>query len=306
MLYTLIDARTNDLHLLIVVKELLLDLLSLNQILLSTLIQYLFLLFQLFNNFRTGCCFTITGFLIFIQDYLGIAFTNLNSILSVLFVKLYEWLFKLDDVIGQVLYLLLDFIPGLYISPSDVTSAILWWTLFWLLLLSWELFINSSNHTVNELIDLFDLFCPIDFDGSKAGCKCWVGTDHRSRFNGCTLSCNRYSSLTIIVLPELEFEWLDFLFKIRDDWFVSWHMQVHHLFVSLHSHFDVLGTIGILKCVDSLFELTFTRRYSSYHNRFTITAQTVFEHSGQFTISVWYEWALLVLVTQGVDAVGQS
>lgn len=83
-------------------------------------------------------------------------------------------------------------------------------------------------------------------------------------------------------------------------------MLVNHLFVRLYPHLDVLGSVCVFESVGGLFILRAGRRYGDYHDCFAVATERILEHPGELGVSERDEEAFLGLVSQSVDAVGQS
>ena len=98
-----VDSGSDLLHHLVIVKELPLHLLPLDQVLFGALVQDLFLLFKLLHNLGVGGGFAVTRLLVLdlflIEDYLCVAFSDLDGIHSILLIQLNQTLFQLNDVI---------------------------------------------------------------------------------------------------------------------------------------------------------------------------------------------------------------
>lgn len=73
------------------------------------------------------------------------------------------------------------------------------------------------------------------------------------------------------VIVESYFELLDLSMQVIDNVFVLTDMQCHKLLVGDGLGLDVLGSIGVLQCVDSLLELGAGRRYVYDHYCPTVT-----------------------------------
>lgn len=112
--------------------------------------------------------------------------------------------------------------------------------------------------------------------------------------------------LGLVRILQFDPQALNFVSEVIDDALVFRDVELHHFFVLNRVRFDVLGSLGVFQGVEGLLELARTRGYCHYHYGLTISPQRVLQHSRQLGVAIGHERAFFVLVSQGVDAVGQG
>lgn len=94
--------------------------------------------------------------------------------------------------------------------------------------------------------------------------------------------------------------------EVIDDLLVFADVCVHTLEVGGDGYFDLLSPVCLFECVYGFFERHTGLRHVHYHDGVCVATQRVFEHSGEFGVSLGDVTAFLGGISKCGDDVGRT